>query len=236
MSPKGFGVVATPANLAVAIDGPMGSGKSTVARELARRLRFRYVDTGAMYRAVAVVVLRRGVDPDDPAAVAALVRTITLTLPVSFDRTPGVAVDGEDVTADLRSVQVNQIVAKIARVPEVRTVLGALQRSLATGGPVVMEGRDIGSVILPQAQIKVFLTASPETRAERRQHELAAAGTPLPLSEVRRILEEDDRIASTRQIAPLRLARGAVVIDSTDLTVDEVVAQIAALVNQARGL
>ena len=229
-------VVATPANLAVAIDGPMGSGKSTVARELARRLRFRYVDTGAMYRAVAVVVLRRGVDPDDPAAVAALVRTITLTLPVSLDRTPGVVVDGEDVTADLRSVEVNQIVAKIARVPEVRTVLGALQRSQATGGPVVMEGRDIGSVILPQAQIKVFLTASPETRAQRRHHELTAAGTPLPLSEVRRIVQEDDRIASTRQTAPLRLSQGAVVIDSTNLSVDEVVAQIAALVNQARGL
>ena len=230
------GVAGTPADVAVAIDGPMGSGKSTVARELARRLRFRYVDTGAMYRAVAVVAIRRGVDPDDPAAVAALARTITLTLPLSLDGTPGVAVDGEDVTPDLRSVEVNQIVAKIARVPEVRTVLGALQRSLATGGRVVMEGRDIGSVILPQAKIKVFLTASPETRAQRRQQELAAAGTPRPLSEVRRILEEDDRIASTRQLAPLRLAEGAVVIDSTDLSVDQVVAQIAALVNQARGL
>jgi len=230
------GVAGTPADLAVAIDGPMGSGKSTVARELARRLRFRYVDTGAMYRAVAVVTIRRGVDPDDPAAVAALVRTITLTLPLSLDGTPGVAVDGDDVTPDLRSVEVNQIVAKIARVPEVRTVLGGLQRSLATGGQVVMEGRDIGSIILPRAQIKVFLTASPETRAQRRQHELAAAGTSLPLSDVRRILEEDDRIASTRQLAPLRLAEGAVVIDSTDLTVDQVVAQIAAMVNQARGL
>jgi cytidylate kinase len=99
-----------------------------------------------------------------------------------------------------------------------------------------MEGRDIGSVILPRAQIKVFLTASPETRAQRRQHELAAAGTPLPLSEVRRIVEEDDRIASTRKLAPLRLAEGAVVIDSTDLSVEQVVAQIAALVSQARGL
>jgi cytidylate kinase len=229
-------VAGTPADLAVAIDGPMGSGKSTVARELARRLRFRYVDTGAMYRAVAVAAIRRRVDPDDPAAVAALVRTITLTLPSSLDGTPGVAVDGEDVTPDLRSVEVNRIVAKIARVPEVRTVLGVLQRSLAAAGQVVMEGRDIGSVILPQAQIKVFLTASPETRARRRQHELAAAGTPLPLSEVRRILDEDDRIASTRQLAPLRLAPGAVVIDSTELSVDQVVAQIASLVNQARGL
>ena len=229
-------VAGTPADLAVAIDGPMGSGKSTVARELARRLRFRYVDTGAMYRAVAVAAIRRRVDPDDPAAVAALVRTITLTLPSSLDGTPGVAVDGEDVTPDLRSVEVNRIVAKIARVPEVRTVLGVLQRSLAAAGQVVMEGRDIGSVILPQAQIKVFLTASPETRARRRQHELAAAGTPLPLSEVRRILDEDDRIASTRQLAPLRLAPGAVVIDSTELSVDQVVAQIASLVDRARGL
>jgi cytidylate kinase len=229
-------VADTPGDLAVAIDGPMGSGKSTVAREVARRLRFRYVDTGAMYRAVAVAAIRRGVDADDPAAVAALLNTIAVSLHASPGSPARVTVDGEDVTADLRGVGVNRIVAKIARIPEVRAALGALQRSLGVGGRVVMEGRDIGSVILPQAQVKVFLTASPEARARRREQELAAAGTPLPLPDVRRILEEDDRIARTRSLAPLRQAPGAVVIDSTELSVEQVVGQIVALVDQARGL
>ena len=230
------GVAETPAGLAVAIDGPMGSGKSTVAREVARRLTFKYVDTGAMYRAVAVAAARRGVSADDPAALAAVAGMITLAFAPLPDGAPRVLVDGEDVTSELRSVQVNRIVAHVARVPEVREVLGALQRSLGGRGNVVMEGRDIGSVILPHAAVKVYLTASPEVRAQRRQQELAASGTPMPLDAVRRILEEDDRAATTREVAPLRVAPGAVVIDSTVLAVDQVVDQILSLVERARGL
>ena len=225
-----------PAGFAVAIDGPMGSGKSTVAREVARRLGFAYIDTGAMYRAVAVAAIRRGVSADDPAALAALARSITLSFEPASDRGPRVLVDGEDVTSELRSVRVNQIVAKVARAPGVREVLGTLQRSLGGRGAAVMEGRDIGSVILPHARVKVFLTASMDVRAQRRQMELAGAGTPLPLEAVRRIIEEDDRMATTREVAPLRVAPGAVVIDSTALTVDQVVDQIVALVERARGL
>jgi len=214
----------------------MGSGKSTVAREVARRLGFAYIDTGAMYRAVAVAAIRRGVSADDPAALAALARSITLSFEPASDRGPRVLVDGEDVTSELRSVRVNQIVAKVARAPGVREVLGTLQRSLGGRGAAVMEGRDIGSVILPHARVKVFLTASMDVRAQRRQMELAGAGTPLPLEAVRRIIEEDDRMATTREVAPLRVAPGAVVIDSTALTVDQVVDQIVALVERARGL
>jgi cytidylate kinase len=225
-----------PAGLAVAIDGPMGSGKSTVAREVARRLGFTYIDTGAMYRAVAVAAIRRGVSADDPAALAALARAITLSFEPPSDGGPRVLVDGEDVTSELRSVRVNQIVAKVARPPGVREVLGALQRSLGSRGTVVMEGRDIGSVILPHARVKVFLTASMDVRAQRRQMELAAGGTPLPLEAVRTIIEEDDRMATTREVAPLHVAPGAVVIDSTALTVGQVVDQIVALVERARGL
>jgi len=229
-------VAEASAGLAVAIDGPMGSGKSTVAREVARRLRFQYVDTGAMYRAITVAAIRRGVSADDPAALAALARGITLTLEPLPDGSTRVRVNGEDVTAALRDIEVNRIVARVARVPEVREALQALQRSLGGRGDVVMEGRDIGSVILPQARVKVFLTASIDVRAKRRQAELAAGGTPMPLEEVRQIIAEDDRIATTREVAPLRVAPEAVVIDSTTLTVDQVVDRIVDLVERARGL
>lgn len=222
--------------MAVAIDGPMGSGKSTVAREVARRLGFRYVDTGAMYRAVALTALRRGVPLDDAEALAELARSIVLVVEPSADGGTRVVVDGEDVTDRLRTVEVNRIVARVACVPGVREALRAHQRALGARGRVVMEGRDIGSVILPDAEVKVFLTASPEVRARRRQAELAAAGEAVDLEEVRRIEDEDDRTATTREVAPLRVAPGAVVIDSTDLTVDQVVERIVALVDRARGL
>lgn len=222
--------------IAIAIDGPMGSGKSTVAREVARRLGFRYIDTGAMYRAVAVAALRRGVSPDDAEALADLAGRVRLAVEPADGGGARVCVDGEDVTPDLRSVEVNRVVARVARVPGVRAALGAIQRALGAAGAVVMEGRDIGSVILPDAEVKVFLTASPEARARRRQAELAAAGEHLPLEDVRRIEAEDDRLATTREVAPLRVAPDAVVIDSTHATVEQVVEQILALARRARGL
>lgn len=189
-----------------------------------------------MYRAVAVAALRQGISPDDDAALAALARRIRLDLRPTPDRTSRVFVDGEDVTAQLRTVEVNRIVSRVARVPGVREALGGLQRALGAAGGVVMEGRDIGSVILPGAQVKVYLTASAEARARRRQAELRAGGETVALDDVRRIEEEDDRAATTREVAPLRVAPGAVVIDSTDLTVAQVVEQILALVGRARGL
>jgi cytidylate kinase len=147
-----------------------------------------------------------------------------------------VFVDGEDLTPALRTVEVNRIVGQIARVPGVRAALRDTQRALGAAGGVVMEGRDIGSVILPDAAVKVFLTASPEERARRRQAELEAAGETVPLDEVRRIEAEDDRAATTREVAPLVVAEDATVIDSTDLPVDDVVARVLALVDRARGL
>jgi cytidylate kinase len=229
-------VADTRSDLAVAIDGPMGSGKSTVAREVARRLGFRYVDTGAMYRAVAAAAIRRGVRPDDADALARLAQDVRMDLEPRADGYERVLVDGDDVTASLRSVDVNRLVAQVAKVPQVRESLGVIQRRLGDRGRVVMEGRDIGSVILPRAEIKVFLTASIDVRARRRQAELAAGGTAMPLDDVRRIIEEDDRMATTRETAPLRVAPGAAVIDSTGLTVDQVVDQIVMLVERARGL
>lgn len=222
--------------LAVAIDGPMGSGKSTVAREVARRLGFRYVDTGAMYRAVAAAAIRRGIRPDDAAELARLAQDVVMDLEPQADGFERVLVDGDDVTASLRSVDVNRLVAQVAKVPQVRKSLGVIQRRLGDRGRVVMEGRDIGSVILPRAEIKVFLTASIDVRARRRQAELAAGGAAMPLDDVRRIIEEDDRMATTRETAPLRVAPGAAIIDSTALTVDQVVDQIVMLVERARGL
>ena len=230
------GVATARAAIALAIDGPMGSGKSTVAREVAKRLGFQYVDTGAMYRAIAVAAIRRGIAPDDVDALARLTRAVTLSLEPQPDGSTRVLVDGDDVTPALRSVEVNRIVFRVARVPGVRDALGAIQRALGGRGGVVMEGRDIGSVILPDAEVKVFLTASIEVRAHRRQAELVGSGAPMSLGEVQRIIEEDDRAATTRDVAPLRVAPGAVVIDSTRLSIDQVVNQIVALVERAGGL
>ena len=223
-------------DIAVAIDGPMGSGKSTIAREVARRLGYRHVDTGAMYRAVAAAALRRGVSINDAEGLAALAARVRIEPGAAPDNGAVVFVDGEDLTAALRTVEVNRIVGQVARVSGVRAALRDTQRTLGATGRVVMEGRDIGSVILPDAAVKVFLTASPEERARRRQAELAAAGELVPLDEVRRIEAEDDRAATTRDVAPLVVAKDAVVIDSTDLPVDEVVARVVALVERARGV
>jgi CMP/dCMP kinase len=189
-----------------------------------------------MYRAIAVAAIRGGIAPDDPDALASLARDITLTLESQPDGSVRVLVDGDDVTSALRSVEVNRIVFRVARVPGVRHALGTVQRALGDQGGVVMEGRDIGSVILPDAEVKVFLTASIEVRACRRQAELAGSGAPMPLEEIRQIIEEDDRAATTREVAPLRIAPGAVVIDSTRLSIDEVVDRVVALVERARGL
>ncbi|HKX17763.1 MAG TPA: (d)CMP kinase [bacterium] len=220
--------------IAVAIDGPMGSGKSTIAREVAHRLGYRHVDTGAMYRAVAAAALRRAVSPDDRVALTALAGLVRVV--------PGarngarVYVDGQDVTPALRTVEVNRIVGRVARIPGVRAALRDTQRALGAAGGVVMEGRDIGSVILPDAEVKVFLTASEEARARRRQADLAASGQSVSLEEVRRIEAEDDRAATTREVAPLVVAPDATVIDSTGLGVDAVVERVLALVDRARGL
>lgn len=220
----------------VAIDGPTGSGKGTVARRVARALGFRHVDTGAMYRAVAWKALREGVPLDDLQAVAELARRTRVDLDTEPEGNR-VWCDGEDVTDAIRSVPVNAAVRRVAANPGVRSVLTERQRALAREGGVVVEGRDIGTVVLPDADVKVYLVASLEERARRRWQELRARGEDVSLEAVRELVREDDEAAQTRAVAPLRRAEDAVVVDSTSRSPEEVAEEIARLVRSrvARG-
>lgn len=216
-----------PLGRVITIDGPAGAGKSTVARELARRLGYLYVDTGAMYRAVAVAALRRGVAPEDAAAVAALAREADIELEVAGGGTR-VLLDGEDVTAEIRNPRVTAIVSQIARIPEVRSQLVLRQRRLAERGGVVLEGRDTGSHVMPEADCKVFLTASFDERVRRRYLELRAQGYDVTVEQVAADISQRDRIDSTRAVSPLTRPEGALEVDSTGLDVDGVVERILA--------
>ncbi|MER3456303.1 MAG: (d)CMP kinase [candidate division GAL15 bacterium] len=220
--------------LRVAIDGPMGAGKGTVARLVARRLGYRYVDTGAMYRAVAWKALREGVDLDDPEAVACVVCKARVQLEPEPD---GLRVwcDGEDVTGLIRSMEVSAAVSRVAANPAVRQVLTQQQRELARWGGVVMEGRDIGTVVLPDAEVKVFLDASLEERARRRYEEMRSRGEAVSLEAVRELIRKDDELASRRPTAPLRRASDAVVVDTTGRSPEEVAEEIVHLVRERAG-
>jgi CMP/dCMP kinase len=201
----------------VAIDGPAGAGKSTVARALARRLSFTYLDSGAMYRCVALLSLASpGASPAELAAAARI------------ELGARVLLDGRDVSAEIRSPEVSEAASRVAADPGVRTALVSSQRALIAGGDWVAEGRDIGTVVAPGAELKVFLTASPEERARRRAAELGAdAGTVLAEQAMR------DERDSTREHSPLAAAPGAVVLDTSGLSVEEVVGRIAALAAEA---
>lgn len=212
----------------IAIDGPAGAGKSTVARAVAKRLGYTYVDTGALYRALALAALRAGLSVDDAEELARLSGRIEVDL-----RDEMVFLDGEDVTARIRSKDVTEIVSSVAAHPEVRSSMGGRQRDIARGGGVVMEGRDIGTAIVPDATTKVFLTASLEERARRRFVQDSGGGGSL--EEVTAGIEERDRSDSTRAASPLARHADAVVVDSTGLTVDEVVDRIAAVAARRAG-
>jgi CMP/dCMP kinase len=216
----------------VAIDGPAGTGKSSVSRGLAHALRARYLDTGAMYRIVTLAVLRAGIDPADQAAVGAASSTVNLS--VGFDPDEDRSyLDGEDVSSQIRGDEVTQAVSAVSSVPAVRTRLVGLQRTLADGpGSVVVEGRDIGTVVLPDADVKIFLTASPETRARRRNDQNVAAGLPDDYDGVLVDVRRRDHLDSTRAVSPLRAASDALVVDTSAMTESEVIAHLLHLVKQ----
>lgn len=218
--------------LTIAIDGPAGAGKSTVARTVAARLGLTYLDTGAMYRSVALHCLRRKVDPSDGPAAGEIAKGLRFKLVPGADGSQRIEVNDEDVTEAVRAPEVAAASSQVAVHPDVRRVMVTVQQSLAAQGGVVMEGRDIGTVVLPWADLKVFLTASAETRARRRCMELTARGTPQPLSEVLAQIEERDRRDQERENSPLRPAPDAVIVDTDGLSVEEVVERIVALARE----
>src|ERR1700730_7446324 len=208
-------------NLIIAIDGPVGSGKSTLARRVAELMGYVYIDTGAMYRALALKALRRGISLDATDQLVALARETRIDLRAQDD-TQRVFLDGEDGTAAIRTPEVSQAASKVAVVPGVRQVLVAEQRRAGEQGGVVMEGRDIGSVVFPDAQLKIFLTASPETRAERRWREHQQKGDQIDLQKDPEEIHERDRRDLQRRTSPLVRAADAVVVDSTAMEPEEV--------------
>ncbi len=217
----------------IAIDGPSGTGKSSVAREVARRLGAGYLDTGAMYRAVTVAVLADGLDPADTEAVAD--RSASVTIDIATDpEIDSVYADGRDVTAVIRSAAVTAAVSAVSAVPAVRRRMVAAQRQLSLRSTTVVEGRDIGSVVFPAARLKVYLTATPAARAARRAEQLGLSD-PLEVSALAEALRVRDELDSTRVESPLRPAQDAVLIDSTDLSQEDVVEAILAAVTSRSG-
>lgn len=221
------------ADLVIAIDGPSGAGKSTLAKRLARELDFVYLDTGAMYRALALKVLRKGIDLADDARLTDLVSATGIDLKEEGGRLV-VLLDGEDVAAQIRTPEVSQMASKVSAVRAVRARMLELQREMGRRGSVVAEGRDIGTVVFPDAEVKVFLDASIAERSRRRWQELRDAGRAGELQETQREIEERDRRDSERDVAPLRKADGALLIDSSAASADEVAALVLAHVRNHR--
>lgn len=216
---------------AVAIDGPAGAGKSTIARRAAAELGFIYVDTGALYRTVALFMLRTGTETKDASAVEKQLANISVNICYKEDG-QHVLLNGEDVSAAIRTPEVSLAASDVSAHPVVRSFLFDLQLSLAEQNHVVMDGRDIGTVVLPHAQAKIFLTASPEERARRRYLELQAKGMPDTYDEVLADVKQRDLQDSTRAVAPLKPAEDAVILDTTGYTLEESVEKLIAIVKE----
>ncbi|MEO0078021.1 MAG: (d)CMP kinase [candidate division WOR-3 bacterium] len=218
----------------VAIDGLAGSGKSTTARLCALRLGFDHLDTGAMYRAVTLKVIESGINPRNTRALARLLANTCVTVNWAQGQMR-VLLDGRDVTQAVRTPEVSALVSQVSAIPAVRRKLVAEQRRFAQGRMVVCEGRDIGTVVFPQAQVKVFLVCDHKERSRRRQLELKQQGRKVSVASVRANLAARDRVDSRRRMSPLRRAKDAFLVDTTDLTIDEQVAVVCDLVRRQLG-
>lgn len=219
--------------LIIAIDGPSGAGKSTLSKLLAQQLNYVHLDTGAMYRCVALSAMNQGIDPGDSGRLGMLAQQ----LKVEFVHTTAgdlVFLDGKDVSTAIRTPEVSLLTSKISAAPQVRAALVALQRRLGESGGVVLEGRDIGTVVFPQAQVKFFLNATAEARGERRHGELIAKGVNVSLQQTIKEVVARDAADSEREHAPLLQADDAVFIDSTNLSIKEVLALMVSIVRQRR--
>jgi cytidylate kinase len=219
-----------PRGLVIAIDGPSGAGKSTVGRALARRLGYVFLDTGAMYRALAFRALREGVALDDAAGLARIAHDIRIGLE---DEGRRILLDGDDVSADLRTREVSAAASRVSVHPPVRREMVRRQQDMGSLGGVVLDGRDIGTAVFPDADVKFYVDADPARRAARRHAELMAAGAPADLAAIEREIRERDHADSTRADSPLTRADGAIDIDTTDDAPDAVVARMLALVHAA---
>ena len=218
---------------AIAIDGPAGAGKSTIAKLLAKQLGYVYVDTGAMYRAMAVYFSQNDINPDDENAINGAVDNIDISIEYK-DGVQQVILNGENVTSLLRTEETGKMASKTSKYAAVRTKLVALQRGLAKKTDVIMDGRDIGTTVLPDAFAKIYLTASSDARAGRRYDELKAKGEECDLQKIKEDIEQRDYQDMHRDISPLKQADDAVLVDSSDMGIDEVVEAIKTVINKAK--
>ena len=219
----------------IAIDGPSGAGKSTLAREIAARLGFLYVDTGAIYRTIGYDFYQKGLDPRDGGAVRAELPKIRVEAVHGADGLQHMLLDGRDVTEEIRLPEVSRYASAVSAHPAVRAYLLEMQRQLARSHSVIMDGRDIGTVVLPDAEVKVFLTASAEERARRRMLELEQRGTPEPYETILRSIQERDWNDTHRAAAPLRQAEDAVLLDTTDLDFAQSEAALLDIIRKGAG-
>lgn len=218
-------------HFAVAIDGPSGAGKSTIAKAVAAKLSIVYVDTGALYRTIGLAVQRRGISMDDATGILSVLPCIQVEL-VYREGSQRVLLDGEDVSGLIRTPEISMYASKVSALPDVRAFLLDLQRNMAKEHSVVMDGRDIGTVILPGAEVKIFLTASDEKRAERRWRELCEKGEQVTAEEVLSDMRRRDAQDSTRAAAPLRQAEDAVLVDTSELSLEESIQAVLDVITQ----